>query len=266
MKKLLLAGLLAALLTAVPARAQSDFDGTWRIDLTKSVMQTKAEVYLLQNGIYQCRSCVPIVKIKADGQDQTVAANPHYDALSVKVLDDRSIEETKKKASKVLAISKMIVSPDGGSATFEFTDNSPTNGDPITGKGGMLRVGKGKFPAGAYAISGSWRVSKMESLSDNALTFTLKVEGDTLTMTNPTGQSYSAKLDGPDTPYKGDLVVSSVSVRRLSDRTFEETDKRDGKPIRVKRMMIDPADLKTMNTIVTENLTGSSKLLVATKQ
>jgi hypothetical protein len=106
----------------------------------------------------------------------------------------------------------------------------------------------------------------MESLSDNALTFTLKVEGDTLTMTNPTGQSYSAKLDGTDAPYKGDLVVSIVSVRRLSDRTFEETDKQEGKPIRVKRMMIDPADLKTVSTIVTDNLTGNSILLVATKQ
>ena len=63
MKKLLLAGVLAALLAAVPARAQSDFDGTWRIDLTKSVMPTKAEAFLLQNGIYQCKSCVPIINI-----------------------------------------------------------------------------------------------------------------------------------------------------------------------------------------------------------
>jgi hypothetical protein len=266
MKKLLLAGVLAALLAAVPARAQSDFDGTWRIDLTKSVMPTKAEAFLLQNGIYQCKSCVPIINIKADGQDQTVTVNPYCDAISVKVLDDRSIEETQKKTGKVVAISKMIVSPDGRSATFEFTDNSQTNTDPIIGKGSMVRVGKGKLPAGAHAISGSWRISKLESLSDNALTFTLKVEGDTLTMTSSTGQSYSAKLDGTDAPYKGDPGVSSVSVKRLSDKTFEETDKRDGKAIRVKRMMIYPADLKTVNTIVTDNLTGASKLLVATKQ
>jgi hypothetical protein len=131
MKKLLFVGLLAALLTAVPASAQSDFDGTWRIDLTKSVMQTKAEVYLLQNGIYQCKSCVPIVKIKADGQDQTVAANPHYDALSVKVLDDRSIEETEKKAGKVLAISKMIVSSDGGSAHLNLPTIAPPTAIPL---------------------------------------------------------------------------------------------------------------------------------------
>ena len=55
-------------------------------------------------------------------------------------------------------------------------------------------------------------------------------------------------------------------MKRLSKGTFKETDKRDGKSIRVKCMMLDPVDLKTMNTIVTDNLTGASKLLVAIEQ
>jgi hypothetical protein len=47
-------------------------DGAWRIDLSKSVMPTKADVFLLENGIYQCQRCVPVNNIKADGQDQSV--------------------------------------------------------------------------------------------------------------------------------------------------------------------------------------------------
>lgn len=54
--------------------------------------------------------------------------------------------------------------------------------------------------------------------------------------------------------------------RRLSKGTIEETDLHDGKSIRVKRMMIDPADLKTVNTIVADSVTGASAVLVATKQ
>jgi hypothetical protein len=266
MKKIVLPGLLMMLLIPIRAMAQSDFDGTWKIDLTKSVMPTKPDVFLLQNGTYQCKSCVPMINVKADGQNQSVTGNPYYDAIRVKVVDDRSIEETQTKNGKVVATSKIIVSPDGNTATFEFTDNIHTSRDPIVGKGSMVRVGKGKHPKGAHAISGSWRVSKMESLSDSALTFTLRVVDDTLNMTSPTGQSYAAKLDGTDAPYKGDSGVSSVSVRRLSPRTVEETDKRDGKVICVKRMMIDPADLKTVSTIVTDNLTGASTLLVASKQ
>jgi len=56
----------------------------------------------------------------------------------------------------------------------------------------------------------------MESLSDSAFTFTLKIEEDTLTMTGPTGQSYVAKLDATDAPYKGDPGIGSVSVKRLT--------------------------------------------------
>jgi hypothetical protein len=36
-------------------------------------MPTKADVFLLENGIYQCQRCVPVINIKADGQDQSVA-------------------------------------------------------------------------------------------------------------------------------------------------------------------------------------------------
>ena len=85
-------------------------------------MQTKAEVYLLQNGIYQCKSCVPIVNIKADGQDQSIAGNPYYNAISIKIVNDQIIEETQKKNGKIVATSKTTVSPDGNSAIFEFTD------------------------------------------------------------------------------------------------------------------------------------------------
>ena len=110
-------------------------------------MPTKADVFLVQNGTYQCKSSVSIINIKADGQDQSIAGSPYYDAISVKVVDDKGIEETEKKNGKVVAISKMVVSPDGSNVTFEFTDNSHANAEPIGGKGSMVRVGKGKRPA-----------------------------------------------------------------------------------------------------------------------
>jgi len=55
----------------------------------------------------------------------------------------------------------------------------------------------------------------MDSLSDNGLAFTYKVEGESLTMSNPTGQSYTAKLDGTEAPYKGDPGTTSVSVETI---------------------------------------------------
>jgi hypothetical protein len=200
---------------------------------------------------------------KTDGQDQKVTGNPYYDTVSITVVDDRTIEETDKKGPKTVVTSKSTVSPDGNTLTVVFTDSSATNADPVTGKGEATRVTKG--PAGAHAISGSWQTAKLENLSANALLVTYQVNGDTLTMSNPTGQAYTAKLDGTDAPYKGDPGTTSVSVKQMGKNTIEETDKRDGKVISVARITVAP-DGKSMTVAVTDKLRGTTSQFVAEKQ
>jgi hypothetical protein len=263
MKKLLWIGLLVSLLMPVLATAQSAFDGTWKVDINKAQLPKKPDVYLLQGGMYNCKTCVPPFEIKADGQDQKVTGHPYYDTASIKILDDQSIEETDKKDGKTVVSSKWTVSPDGNTLSIVFTDSSATNADPVTGKGESTRVAKG--PTGSHAISGSWRATKVENLSENALLVTLKLEGDTFTMRNPTGQSYAAKLDGTEAPYKGDPGTTSVSVKRMGKNTIEETDKRDGKVISVARITVAP-DGKSMTIAVTDRLHGTTSEFPAVKQ
>jgi hypothetical protein len=255
--------LLLAMLTPGLAMAQSVFDGTWKVDMKTAQFPTKPDVYLLQDGMYHCKTCVPVLAIKADGQDQKVTGYPYFDLMSVKVVDDHTIETITKKNGKTNGTSKSWVSPDGNTLMFEFSDSSATSGDPVTGKGEETRVAKG--PAGSHAISGSWRTSKMDSVSDNGLAFTYKVEGDSLTMTNPTGQSYTAKLDGTDAPYKGDPGTTSVSVKKVDKNTLEETDKRDGKVITVTRMAV-AANGKSMSITSDDKLHGTTSKIVAEKQ
>jgi len=263
MKNLLLFGLVIALLVSVPATAQNAFAGTWKFNLSDAQFAKKPDVFLLQNGTYECKTCVPPIDVKADGQDHPVSGHPYYDSVSIKVVDDRTIEEVDKKNGKTVTTSKTVVSQDGKTAMFEFSDSSNTNSDPGTGKGSSTQVAKG--PAGSHAISGSWVTSKMETLSDNGLTVTFKVEGDSLSMTSPTGQSYVAKLDGTEAPYKGDPGTTSVSVKRVGKNTIEETDNRDGKIISVTRMTV-AADGKTMTAKVEDKLRGTNSQFTATKQ
>jgi hypothetical protein len=147
--------------------------------------------------------------------------------------------------------------------TIEFSDSSNTNAAPVTGKGEATRVANG--PAGSNAISGSWRTTKIEAVSDNGITWTYKVSGGELTMTNPTGQSYTAKLNGTEAPYNGDPGTTSVSVKQMGKNTIEETDKRDGKVIEVTRSTI-AADGKSMTVAWTDKLHGSNGQFVAEKQ
>ena len=263
MKKFLLAGLLGALLLPSAVMAQSSFDGTWKVDLSKVQMPKKPDVLLLQNGMYECKTCAPAVSVKADGNDHPVTGHPYFDMMAIAVVDDHTIQESQKKDGKVVATSKTVVAPDGKTATFEFSDSSDTNAAPVTGNGTMTRVAAG--PKGSHAISGSWRTTSYGNVSDNALTFTYKVDGDTVSMTSPTGQSYTAKLDGSDAPYAGDRGITSVSVKKLGKNGMEETDKRDGKVVSVAKMTVS-ADGKMMSIAVNDMLRGSTTSFVASKE
>src|SRR5271163_5215168 len=143
MKKLFLAASLMSLLIPGLVMAQSGFDGTWKIDMSKADFSKKPDVFLLQNGMYECKTCVPPIKIKADGQDQTVTGHPYYDTVAIKVISDREIEETNKKNGKAVITTTMTVSADGNTMTSEFSESSATDAAPVTGKGEATRVTKG---------------------------------------------------------------------------------------------------------------------------
>jgi hypothetical protein len=259
MRKLLFLILLAPVLLS----AQNPFDGTWKVDLGKSKLPKKPDVFLLQNGVYECKSCVPPVKVKADGTSQAITGDPYRDALMVKVVDDKHVEFTSQKGGKDVSKSNRTVSDDGDSLTIAWTYSGNPTGGPVSGTDHYKRIAKG--PAGANAISGSWRDEKSDVATADALTFSFKATGpDTLSYSTPTGQSYEAKLDGKDSPYKGDPGTTSVSLMRIGN-DIVETDKRDGKIISVAKMSVS-ADGKTMNIDVDDKLNGTKATYVAVKQ
>lgn len=259
----LVVSFMVSLLLPAMAKAQSPFGGTWKINPKTAKLPEKPDVYLLQDGMYHCKTCVPPHDVKADGQDHKVSGDPYSDTMSVKVVDDRTIETTFKKNAKIVATSKMWVSADGNTKTNEFTDSSNTNSDPVTGKFEAKRVAKG--PAGSHAISGSWRAAKVDAISDNNLVFTFKLSGDSLSFSAPTGQNYTAKLNGADAPFKGDPGVTSVSVKRVDKNTLEETDKRNGKAIYVSLYTVS-GDGKTITIKMDDKLHGTTYQFTGAKQ
>jgi len=258
--------LLAFGVLFVPAllSAQSVLDGTWKLDVNKVDFPKKPDVFLLQNGMYSCKTCTPPYEVKADGTDQAVSGHPYYDTIAIKVVNDHSIEETDKKNGKVVGTSTTTASPDGKTVMFTFTDSSNTNGGPpVTGKGEAVLVAKG--PTGSNAISGSWRTTKIEGLSDNAIEWTYKVSGDMLAMTNPTGQSYTAKLDGTEAPMKGDPGVTSVQVKMIGKDTLEETDKRNDKVVSVFKLTV-ASDGKSAKAVAEDKLANRTTEFAVEKQ
>jgi hypothetical protein len=263
MRKVILATLAMSGLPLL-CSGQSGLSGTWKMNVQQMDFSKKPDVYLLTGGVYDCKTCEPPEKVKADGSDQPVTDNPYYNTAAIDVVNDHEIKETDKKNGKVVATSTVTVSSDGNTLAFDFSDSSNTNGGPpVTGKGAETRVSKG--PAGSHLISGSWQMSKMENLSANAATYTFAFKGDELTMTSPMGSTYTAKLDGSDAPVKGDPGVTSVSVKMLAKDTLEETYKRDGKPIMVIKTTLAP-DGKTVHVVNHDKQQDRTAEFTATKQ
>ena len=91
-----------------------------------------------------------------------------------------------------------------------------------------------------------------------------KVSGDEITMSAPTGQTYTAKVNGPDVPMKGDPGVTSVSLKMMGN-TLEETDKRNGKVISVFKLTV-ASDGKTAKAVAEDKLQNRTTEFEVMKQ
>jgi hypothetical protein len=247
---------------AAPVAAAGSVDGTWKADLSSVQIDQKPDELLLKGGQFSCPTCTPPLTVAADGVMHAVTGRPYADMMSVKADDDHDVTRTSQKAGKTTGTTKYSVSGDGKTLTISFTDSSVPNAKPVTGNYTETRVADA--PAGAHAISGSWKLDKYNNVSDEGLTVTYKLDGDTLHVTTPGGISYDAKLDGSDTPIKGDIGGTTASVKKLDDGSYQETDKRDGKVISV--TTFTPGADGKLHVVSEDKLAGSTVKYVADKQ
>jgi hypothetical protein len=106
----------------------------------------------------------------------------------------------------------------------------------------------------------------MENISDNGAVWSYKLSHDGLiTMSSPTGQSYTAKLNGGEAPMKGNPGITSVFVKTVGANTLEETDKRGDKVIGVFHMTVS-ADGKQARVSYEDKVQNRTQSFVATKQ
>jgi len=234
--------LLACMLLSGTAMAQSLFAGTWRPDPQRPEPGAKPDTIQLVNGEYECPSCSPPYKIKADGVDHPIPGNPRYDSMSVVVVNDHTISRAVKKAGAKMAETTVTVSQDGTRMT-ERQIVSGMGPRPIDWTNQLSRVSGGA--KGSHKVSGTWQLIESD-LTNHDEDTTYKISGDTVSMSDRMGRSFTAKTDGTDAPYKGMAEFTSVSLKLIDSHTLEETDKKDGQAVLVMRWTIDP-DGRTMH-------------------
>ncbi len=252
---------IAPLCSSSALNAQAVFNGTWRADLSKAKFSPKPFIFYTSQGWFHCDSCTPVLVVQADGQDHAVTGFA-LDTFSITLVDQRTIHVLGKKGGNTAFDQTCTVSADGKTLTVKETDY-PMNGEkPVTSESTSRR--DGTLPSGVHATSGKW-IAVKASGSENGLLTTYKVSGNEITMTDPTGDSYTAKLDSSDAPVKGAYGWDAVSLKLINDHTVEETDKFNSKVIAVSQMTVS-ANGRTMTVVVTAKPSERTSTFVLTKQ
>ena len=252
---------IAALCVSTVLQGQAAFNGTWHTDLSKTKFAEKPFIFYTSQGWYHCVSCTTPLDVQADGQDHP-SADKTFDTVSVTLVDAHTLHFVGKKGGNVVLDITITVSADGKTATGKTTFQPANGSAPVTFENAYRR--DGKLAAGVHATSGRWITTKASG-SDNGTLTTYKVDGDQIMMTDPTGESYTAKLDGSDAPVNGSMGWDTVSMKRIDDHTIEETDKFDGKVIDTAKMTVS-ANGKTLTVVYTDEPSGRVTTYIATKQ
>jgi hypothetical protein len=219
----------------IPANgAESNFNGTWKIDAAQTRISPKPQTFYIGGGWYHCVSCTPQFAVKADGTDQAVR-DQAFDMLNVRGVDDQTIQLIGKKDGKVIFEQTRTVSKDGKALTVKTKSYPKDGGAPVMTETTAKRTGLA--PAGVHGTSGDWQILNF-SQSSNGLTFSYKVNGDEISMSDPNGASYTAKLDGSDAPVKGEYGYDTVSLKKVGPDSIEETDKRAEKVVDVSKITV----------------------------
>lgn len=247
---------------ASEAASADALNGTWKADLASLKFEGKPDEYLLQGGTYKCSTCIPPLTVAADGQFHPVADRPYYDSMSVKVVDDRTVEVRRRKGEKEVSSATLQVSEDGNVLSTKFTDATTPGAPPIEGTGTARRAGPA--PGGAHLISGQWVQDRIQDYSEDALNISFRIDGNKVTM-NGQGQSYTAELGGPAVAIQGDTGGTMIAVAREGANGIRETVTRDGKQVGISTI-VPSADGQSITFTSSDPRDGSKTTWTGKKQ
>ena len=233
------------------SRSQSPFDGTWVVDTSKNenLADEKPTTFLLSDGVFRSGDKV----LKANGRDQKVPATGYWDTVSVRIVDDHTVEVTSKKAGNPMFTETDTVSPDGSTLTQVVKDT--TEAEAVIFENVYTRVRPA--PPSAHVLSGTWKVFK-QSRSENSTIITYTCTSQGFSAETPLGERFDAKFDGKFYLIEDDPAHTMVSVKLINPYTVEQTNKRDGKVVFVVRLEITP-DGKTIHASSESKADGSVK-------
>lgn len=204
------------------AASDSPFVGTWKLNLEKSRLTGSTMTFEQLPG--------GETRMTAEGQSYTFRTDgQEYPAMfgsmaSWRQVDANTWQAAYRMQGRELGTDTLVLSPDGGTLTVTTKGTKP-DGSAFEQAAMFTRTG------GSTGLAGSWKSTKV-TLSPEVIEFAPSGAGLVL---NVASQQVAIPLefDGKDRPVTGPTVPpkATVSVTKTGERSFEMTQKIDGKSI-----------------------------------
>lgn len=221
--------LLALAVSAVPAPAQDRFIGAWSLNLQKSEVRGGMQMTLERRG-EALRYISGGVEFTAlfDGHDFPIRGVSTHATVSLKRIDERTIERTYKRETVPVSSAVLRVSADDRFLTIE-NQRLANAGETRRWVNKYQRVST-RNPADPF--EGTWERNPERSLGNSRSSINYEAFGADGLHFRGNNVEYQAEIDGKFYPVRGSIVADSVSLKRLAPGTIEETWK-DGERIAV---------------------------------
>jgi hypothetical protein len=225
MRKLLLAALTCVALTT-PALAATPWDGTWKLDLSKSHLAGSSFTYSKNdNGTWRYSDGSQVSydfaldgkPYKAITSDYTLVATPN---------GDHAITFVYQFKGNTTSTSRQTLSADGKTLTDHNTGTHP-DGSKIDDTTVYTRV------SGASGFFGKWRSTKVNVSVPDSWIISTAADG-TLTWNIPAyKETIQGKPDGTPLPISGPQVSPSVTIaiKQVSPHRMDYTVQFNGKTV-----------------------------------
>jgi hypothetical protein len=258
--------------------ADNPFEGSWVIQPELTTFGMRSPILSLERGVFRRSDCkTEPIDVPADGAAHAVKGQPLFDTMSVRVLDPKRVEIVEKNADKPAWKGMYTVSANGHSMRLDFDDDHPAK--PVTGALEYMR--EGDAPAGAHAVSGTWRPEKLTRLSSSGLTVTFAMQRKDaerdlevapgpdfyarFTLAGSDGRSAEGKLDAHDFPLNGYLPGATIALNLLLPNILQFNRSQNGVLVELTRAMV-ASDGQTMTLSQIDWVCQAKTVFILNKQ
>ena len=229
--------------TVTAIAADDSFVGKWKFNPDTSELNgLQYKIEDAGGGKYKFAFGDDVETLTLDGKEHTTKFG---NAWSIKTTGPISWESTFKRDGKVISTSKWSLSEDG--QTFlSIDENIRPDGSTGRTEATLKRTG------GTSGLAGSWEGNSIKVLSPITIEIA-NSKKDGYSLINPTyKERLDFKLDGKDYTPVGPRVAkgTTVSAKKLEDRTIELTYKLKGKTTETDRWELS-SDGKTLTNTIT---------------